>query len=123
MHTVAKYPPGYEAHLKWTKEYGPVYTFYMGNMPMVAVTEYKALQESFIQDADSYVERHRMEDFLNLLRGMRFLTCLIKKFSIGGDYGVVETNGDLWKEQRRFTLQTFRNFGMGKNLMQEKVFY
>ncbi|CAJ0559312.1 unnamed protein product, partial [Mesorhabditis spiculigera] len=38
-----------------------------------------------------------------------------------GIYGVVEADGDLWKEQRKFALHTLRDFGMGKNLMEQKV--
>uniref|UniRef100_A0A915CZ22 Cytochrome P450 n=1 Tax=Ditylenchus dipsaci TaxID=166011 RepID=A0A915CZ22_9BILA len=39
----------------------------------------------------------------------------------GGSYGIVNTDGELWKEQRKFTLHILREFGMGKNLMQEKI--
>lgn len=41
--------------------------------------------------------------------------------SLGGTYGVMFTEGELWKDQRRFALHVLRNFGMGKNVMQEKV--
>ena len=43
--------------------------------------------------------------------------------SILGPYGVVWTEGNLWKEQRRFALQVLRNFGLGKNIMQERVIF
>lgn len=41
--------------------------------------------------------------------------------NLGGYYGIIDTSGDVWREHRRFALQVFRNLGLGKNLMQEKV--
>lgn len=41
----------------------------------------------------------------------------------GGEWGVIDTSGPLWTEHRRFALKTLRDFGMGKNLMEEKVTY
>lgn len=35
--------------------------------------------------------------------------------------GVLLTEGEVWRDQRRFALHVLRNFGMGKNLMQERV--
>ena len=35
--------------------------------------------------------------------------------------GIVSGNDNYWREQRRFALHIFRDFGVGKNLMQEKI--
>ena len=35
--------------------------------------------------------------------------------------GIVLIDGPKWREQRRYALQVLRNFGMGRNLMQERV--
>ncbi len=35
--------------------------------------------------------------------------------------GIINANDQYWREQRRFALHTLRNFGVGKNLMQEKI--
>lgn len=35
--------------------------------------------------------------------------------------GVLFTEGEVWRDQRRFALHVLRDFGMGKNIMQEKV--
>ena len=38
-----------------------------------------------------------------------------------GRYGVIFTDGPFWREHRRFALRIFRDLGLGKNLMQEKI--
>ena len=35
--------------------------------------------------------------------------------------GVIQIDGPIWQEHRRFALHTFRDFGVGKNVMQERV--
>ena len=35
--------------------------------------------------------------------------------------GVVFTDGPEWQEHRRFALHTLRNFGLGRNIMQQKI--
>lgn len=63
--------------------------------------------DTFQKDAESYSGRTTFEKF-------DFLTK-------GGTYGIINTEGDLWREQRRFALHVLRDFGLSKNLMQEKV--
>jgi hypothetical protein len=35
--------------------------------------------------------------------------------------GVIFSENESWKEQRRFVMHTMRDFGMGRNLMEEKI--
>lgn len=37
------------------------------------------------------------------------------------DLGIIDTSGALWKDQRRFSLRVLRDFGLGKNKMQERI--
>uniref|UniRef100_A0A914YUU5 Cytochrome P450 n=1 Tax=Panagrolaimus superbus TaxID=310955 RepID=A0A914YUU5_9BILA len=46
-----------------------------------------------------------------------FVTDLTRK----GRNGLIFTDGPIWREHRRFALHVLRDFGMGKNLMQERV--
>ena len=105
--SLAKNPPGYEPMLRWRKKYGPVFTFWFGNNPAICVADYKTIKETMLDDGETYSGRSTLDDLIKLVRG--------------GHYGVVETSGWLWKEQKRFMLHTFRDFGMGKNLMQQKI--
>ena len=98
---------GTELPLKWVKKYGPIYTLWVGEIPIVAVTDYNIIAETFISNADAYTGRFTIQK--------------MDKFFRGGNYGVVFTEGDLWREQRRFALSVFRNLGMGRNIFEQKV--
>lgn len=78
------------------------YTYWFGELPVVAVTSYKTIIETFQKDGDAYAGRKT--DF--------------NPFSNGG---VVDTEGELWLEHRRFTLHLLRELGLGKDLMQQRV--
>ncbi len=39
----------------------------------------------------------------------------------GGNFGVLHADGPAWKEQRRFSLHVLRDFGFGRNLMEQKI--
>ncbi|KAI6212606.1 CYtochrome P450 family [Aphelenchoides besseyi] len=96
-----------EKLFEWKETYGPIYTFWAGNVPTVTVNDFQLMQEMFVKDGDNYTEKLVLESFDKLTRG--------------GTYGIIGTNGDLWREQRRFALTTLRDFGMNKTLMQERT--
>lgn len=73
----------------------------------MVVTDYDAAIELFVQNGDACSSRGVNHYFNNMCRG--------------GTYGLVLTSGNLWTEQRKFALRVLRDFGMGSNLMQEKV--
>ncbi|KAI6232674.1 hypothetical protein M3Y99_01003500 [Aphelenchoides fujianensis] len=104
--------PGEAAYAKWNKRYGGLFTFFLGDEPVVMVTDAKKMHEMFVKDADTYSARtvysQRYGEYMKLARG--------------GVGGVTFGDGESWKELRQFALQTFKHLGLGKNLMQEIIF-
>ncbi|KAI1707807.1 cytochrome p450 domain-containing protein [Ditylenchus destructor] len=108
VHTIARLKPGYDAFLQWQKQYGPVYTFWMAEQPVVAITDYKTIKETCIQDGDTYAGRNMFNEAMRLLRG-------------GTLNGVVLLEGEPFRENRRFIIQALREFGMGKSEAESKI--
>ncbi|CAI5450781.1 unnamed protein product [Caenorhabditis angaria] len=99
-------PPGYGAFNRWTKKYGDIYTFWLGSTPYIMINSYEKMKETFVKDGDTYVAK-KPQGFNEEFRG--------------GSYGVIETNGEVWRNHRRFALMNLRDIGLGKDLMQEKI--
>ncbi|KAI6239392.1 Cytochrome P450 domain containing protein [Aphelenchoides fujianensis] len=97
----------YAAFDEWRRRYGPVFTVWMGETPAVVFADFATIHETLVKQADTFAARFSLGAQSRLMRGGRF--------------GILEAAGDRWREQQRFTLQTFRNFGMGRNLMEQKI--
>ncbi|KHJ76359.1 hypothetical protein OESDEN_24021, partial [Oesophagostomum dentatum] len=106
LFTLSFYEPGYEAFRLWTQKYGRCFTFWMANRPAVVVTDFELIKETLVKNGAAYTGRMETPH----VRSVR-----------GGDYGITDTTGELWQQRRRFMLHVFREFGMGKNLMEERV--
>uniref|UniRef100_A0AC34GJ44 Cytochrome P450 n=1 Tax=Panagrolaimus sp. ES5 TaxID=591445 RepID=A0AC34GJ44_9BILA len=79
----------------------------MAEQPVVTVNDYKTMFETFVKDGETFNGRSDIGHHMDYIRG--------------GNYGIVFIEGETWKEHRKFAMQIFRNFGMGRNLMEEKV--
>ncbi|XP_061893175.1 cytochrome P450 2K1-like isoform X2 [Entelurus aequoreus] len=88
-----------------SKRYGPVFTVYFGLKKVVVLAGSKTVRQALINHAEEFGERETSPLFHDLTKG----------------HGIVFSNGDGWKEMRRFTLMTLRDFGMGKRLSEEKI--
>ncbi|XP_053304844.1 cytochrome P450 2J6-like [Spea bombifrons] len=91
---------------EFSKVYGPVYSLQLGFVPAVVVRGIKDLKEVLVTRGNEFADRpqNRLTKLLSGTRGL-----------IASPYG----RG--WKEHRRFTLSTLRNFGLGKNSMEERI--
>ncbi|KAK6038608.1 hypothetical protein COOONC_23886, partial [Cooperia oncophora] len=51
-------------------------------------------------------------------RNLPYLPVMIRK-----GRGIIVSNGTPWMEQRRFALHTLRNFGLGRNIIEERIMF
>ncbi|XP_052028302.1 cytochrome P450 2C26 isoform X3 [Apodemus sylvaticus] len=89
----------------FSKTYGPVFTLYLGSKPTVILYGYEAVKEALIDHGEEFAGRGSFPIAEKIIKGL----------------GVVFSNGNRWKETRRFTLMTLRNLGMGKRNIEDRV--
>ncbi|NXS24840.1 CP2C1 protein, partial [Mystacornis crossleyi] len=85
--------------------YGPIFTVWLGPKPVVVLCGYEAVKDALVGHSEEFGGRPEIP----------LLTQLSK------DYGFLSNNEKKWRELRRFTLSTLRDFGMGKSSMSQKV--
>ncbi|TSS60380.1 Cytochrome P450 2D3 [Bagarius yarrelli] len=90
---------------KLAERYGNVYSLYVGMKPVVVLHGLKVIREALVNKAADFSGRPQ-----NLVRDVTR-----GKGIILADYGVQ------WKEHRRFALMTLRNFGLGKQSMENRI--
>ncbi|XP_067338600.1 cytochrome P450 2K1-like isoform X3 [Channa argus] len=91
--------------LKLSKKYGSVFTVYLGPQKVVVLAGYKTVKEALMNCADEFGERHPLAISHEENQG----------------YGVIWSNGDSWRDMRRFTLTNLRDFGMGRKACEDKI--
>ncbi|KAK7916505.1 hypothetical protein WMY93_012266 [Mugilogobius chulae] len=91
---------------KLRKIYGNVYSIYIGHRAAVMVNGTQALKEALV---------NKGVDFAGRPQDM-FMNDVVERRGV-----VLADYGPAWKEHRRFALMTMRNFGMGKQSMEERI--
>nr|XP_033789180.1 cytochrome P450 2G1-like [Geotrypetes seraphini] len=92
-----------QSFTKLYKKYGPAFTVYLGNRPLVVLCGYKAVKEALIDQGEDFYERGRMPAFEKINQGS----------------GVTFLKGEKWKQIHTFLLMTLRDLGMGKKNFEE----
>ncbi|XP_025067438.1 cytochrome P450 2C50-like isoform X2 [Alligator sinensis] len=89
---------------KFIKKYGPVFTVWLGSKPAVVLCGYEVMKDALVGHAEEFGGRPDLPFPRRLMEEE------------------IDPNSDLtWRELRRFTLTTLREFGMGKRTMSERI--
>jgi cytochrome P450 len=91
---------------KWRTQVGDVFSVYIGSQLTVVASGYDTIKELLVKKGDDSLGRPDV--YLDIATGIP------KK-------GIIMSDGPEWKEQRSVGLQILRNFGMGKNILAEKI--
>ena len=87
------------------KKYGDVFSVYMANRLVIVINGFDNMKEAFVKNSDLFTDRPSL-----------YFT---KVITFGK--GLLGSSGHVWKEQRKFTLLTLKNLGMGKDILQLKI--
>ncbi|XP_051908128.1 cytochrome P450 2K1-like isoform X2 [Hippocampus zosterae] len=95
----------YNTLVEMSKKYGPVFRVYLGSKKVVVLAGHKVVKEALVNYAEEFGDR-------DILR-------IVSQYNNG--HGVIWSNGDSWKEMRRFALTNLKDFGMGKKACEDKI--
>ncbi|XP_059152532.1 cytochrome P450 2U1-like [Physella acuta] len=93
--------------LRFAKTLGPVFRLQMGNFTVIVLNTYDVLTEALVKQADFFSHRPKID-------------LLVQHFPHMLD-GIIMSSGPNWKQQRTTSLAILRSFGMGKNILAEKI--
>ncbi|XP_054649220.1 cytochrome P450 2G1-like isoform X2 [Dunckerocampus dactyliophorus] len=95
----------FKTFLKLSEHYGPVMTVNMGWQRTVVLVGFDAVKEALVDQGEDFTGRGPLPFLVRATRG----------------YGLAISNGERWRQLRRFTLTTLRDFGMGRKGMEEWI--
>ncbi|XP_078521713.1 cytochrome P450 2J2-like [Lissotriton helveticus] len=95
----------HETLMQLTKRYGNTFTVWIGHSPMVVVHGYEAVMDALVTSSD--------------VMNNRPLTPSLKDYA--KDKGVTFSNGNTWKQQKRFCTMVLRNLGTGKKTLEQRI--
>ncbi|XP_075067302.1 cytochrome P450 2F2-like [Mixophyes fleayi] len=99
IHAASKYFP------ELSKKYGPIFTIWKLTDPVVVLCGYDVVKDALLNHGEEFSGRPHSE--------------VMNKFAEG--YSFPNIDGERWRQLRRFTIASLRNFGMGKKAMEKRV--
>ncbi|MGH0161679.1 UNVERIFIED_CONTAM: hypothetical protein FKN15_056048 [Acipenser sinensis] len=88
-----------------SQKYGSVFTVWLGPKPVVILSGYEMIKDALVNQAEEFSGR---ANYPTLLR-------------VTGGYGLLVSSGERWKQLRRFSITTLKNFGMGRRSIEERI--
>ncbi|XP_073692364.1 cytochrome P450 2K1-like [Garra rufa] len=95
----------FDSFFELSKTYGNIFQVFMGSKRSVVLVGYKTVKDALVNHAEEFGDRDTGP-------GFRITTHV---------HGIIFSNGENWKEMRRFALTNLRDFGMGKRGSEEKI--
>ncbi|XP_042305981.1 cytochrome P450 2C20-like isoform X3 [Sceloporus undulatus] len=90
---------------KLVQKYGPIFTIWMGPKPAVVLCGYEVVKDALVDHSEVFGGRSPLPISKRVTKGQ----------------GLAIQKDAKWRDLRRFTLSTLRDFGMGKKSMSERV--
>uniref|UniRef100_A0A8D0HEG3 Cytochrome P450 family 2 subfamily G member 57 n=1 Tax=Sphenodon punctatus TaxID=8508 RepID=A0A8D0HEG3_SPHPU len=90
---------------KLQEKYGPVFTVFFGPRPIVVLCGHEAVKEALVGQAEEFSGRATPPTMESTYRG----------------HGVIFSNGERWKQLRRFSLTVLTSVRMGKKSIEERI--
>ncbi|XP_050410871.1 cytochrome P450 2B4 [Patella vulgata] len=87
------------------KEYGDICSAYFGSKLFIFLNSYGVIKEALVKNGDIFSNRPSLF-WLDLLNQRK---------------GIGQSQGQPWKEQRKFALETLREFGFGRTILEDKI--
>ncbi|XP_038045430.1 cytochrome P450 2U1-like [Patiria miniata] len=87
----------------WARQYGSVVKVWLGPRLTIVLSSFEVVKEALIKQADCFSDR------------------MVQAESKHTRGSIVMSNGDNWKERRRFGLSAMRTLGMGKRSVEHKI--
>ncbi|XP_048365815.1 cytochrome P450 2U1 isoform X2 [Sphaerodactylus townsendi] len=89
-----------------SKMHGSIFCFFMGRRPIVILSDFEAVRDALVNQADVFSDRPNMP----------LVTLITKKKGV-----VFAPYGPTWRKQRKFSHSTLRHFGLGKHSLEPKI--
>ncbi|XP_008934466.1 PREDICTED: cytochrome P450 2J2-like, partial [Merops nubicus] len=90
---------------KLTEKYGDIFSLRTGSLSFVLISGLRMVKEVLVNQGENFMDRPEFPLDKEIFSSM----------------GGISSNGYCWKQQRRFTLPTLRNFGLGKRGLEERI--